>query len=83
MRVFFTNFWIKAQTSPSFEMTPAFAQCLMKCYHVSQSQVFSSNLFHLEFHRPLSQKKLSRVCFYLGDQGMTVNSPLLGAPSLR
>ena len=56
MRVFFTNFWIKAQTSPSFEMTPAFAQCLMKCYHVSQSRVFSSNIFHLELHQPLSQR---------------------------
>ena len=56
MRVFFTNSWIKAQTSPSFEMTPAFAQCLMKCYHVSQSRVFSSNIFHLELHQPLSQR---------------------------
>ena len=65
MRVFFTNFWIKAQTSPSFEMTPAFAQCLMKCYHVSQSRVFSSNLFHLEFINLYHKKLSSFICEFV------------------
>lgn len=38
------------------ETTPAFAQRPMKCYHVSQSQVFSVNQFQCKFHQPLSGK---------------------------